>query len=434
MAEDKDRRMYRLMAYGVERKGLTPPAKPIVDRNYSVTFEKFDTPTRFNEVDGVIIMQGIFESFKEEHNWMGESYETLSCHQDQLDRRTKEAELMIQQGGFACFVLCKPFMDRVEGRRCESTDLAKRALNIPDVYRKNFGNRVTGLAVKRDEFRNFLQIYGAANSYFENYSDAIDWRVLAEYQRATVAMVLEERMFFIPALLPENSPERVHEFFSVLADALTSTLNRFQVEVPDWVKKFQFETERGLEDARILHLKEIEEIDSQLSGMERFKRVLLFDGEALVEAVAEVLRSGFGFNVNDIDELREDLKITDDDGTPILFVEIKGTNKGVKREHINQADSHRERADMQSDFPVVLLVNTHIKNSRSIAEKDQPVPQEQVRHAVKANVLIMRTFDLLGLLKLRLANKLTKKEVLSLVCTDNGWLKVDNERIEVLKE
>ena len=105
-------RTYRLMAYAVERKHRTPLQEPIRDRNYTLTFERFDTARRFNEFDGVIVFQGIFESFKVVHNWMDEPYFEQTCHRDELDKRRKEIELLLQQGGFVCFVLCEPFIDQ----------------------------------------------------------------------------------------------------------------------------------------------------------------------------------------------------------------------------------------------------------------------------------------------------------------------------------
>ena len=131
---------------------------------------------------------------------------------------------------------------------------------------------------------------------------------------------------------------------------------------------------------------------------------------------------------------REVSWILDGESNPLVFTEVKGTTRGVKREHVNQADSHRERAGLSTDFPTVLLINTHTKNSRSIGEKDQDVASEQVAHAVKMRVLIVRTLDLLNLLALLQENLLTKDKILSHLQTDTGWLKVSGKKIEIRKE
>jgi hypothetical protein len=93
---------------------------------------------------------------------------------------------------------------------------------------------------------------------------------------------------------------------------------------------------------------------------------------------AILLREGFSFKINSNDDFREDLKIVDENNHPLVFIEVKGTNSGVKREYVNQADSHRERAGLDSTFPSILVVNTHIKNSKNIQEKDQPIPEDQI--------------------------------------------------------
>jgi hypothetical protein len=111
---------------------------------------------------------------------------------------------------------------------------------------------------------------------------------------------------------------------------------------------------------------------------------------------------------------------------------IKGINRSVKRENINQTDSHRERSGFDEGFPALLVANTNIKSARSIAEKEQEIASEQVKHAVHMRVLIMRTIDLLGLLRLVLAGKLTTQDACSLVLSNVGWLRVQSDDIQVL--
>src|SRR5690606_21464074 len=144
-----------------------------------------------------------------------------------------------------------------------------------------------------------------------------------------------------------------------------------------------------------------------------YKSTLLLSGDDLVGSVAEVFRSGFKFEVNSNDDLREDLKLLDENGQVFCLCEIKGTNKGITREYINQADSHRERAGFNSDFPTMLIVNGNIKNSKSIEDKEQnqEVAPDQIKHAVKMNILIFRTIDLLNLLNLYLSSQITKDDI-----------------------
>ena len=166
----------------------------------------------------------------------------------------------------------------------------------------------------------------------------------------------------------------------------------------------------------------------------RYKSSLFLSGDELAECISEIFSHGFGLSVDTKDELREDFKVLDCDGEPICLCEVKGTNKGVKREYINQADSHRSRSGFQDDFPALLIINTNIKNSRTITEKNQKVAKEQIQHAVKMNILIIRTLDLLELLKIYLNRQLSVEDIIKLLCNNKGWLKVNNAKYEVIHD
>lgn len=204
---------YNLLVYGAERKGLSPPEKSLQDRNYTLSFEPFKTQRRFIDFDGVIVFQGTFEEYEYKHPPYGRRHVKHRFDRDELDKRKNELKLLLSNGGFACFLLCEAFLDHDEGRSFESTDLAKVYLNLRSFYRKNLQARMTSIRIKRDEFRRFLEIYGAASTYFEKYNDSIEWRVICDINRHVVGMVLWDDRYFIPTLIPENVPERIEEYF-----------------------------------------------------------------------------------------------------------------------------------------------------------------------------------------------------------------------------
>jgi hypothetical protein len=82
---------------------------------------------------------------------------------------------------------------------------------------------------------------------------------------------------------------------------------------------------------------------------------------------------------------REDLTLVDSAGGAVAFAEVKGVSRGVAREHVNQADNHRERNGKPPEFPSLLIINTNVKNATSIVEKDQRPATEQIQHAVRNN-------------------------------------------------
>ena len=74
------------------------------------------------------------------------------------------------------------------------------------------------------------------------------------------------------------------------------------------------------------------------------KRVLVLQGEPLVEAVMEAFDKILPLKPRREEAFREDLKLLDSTGNTVAFVEVKGASRGVGREQVNQADNHRERA------------------------------------------------------------------------------------------
>jgi len=430
MTENKER-TYNILVYGIEKKGLSMPDNAIETRNYLLSFEEFKTPSRFNDFDGVILFKGIFENFQ----WQSGGYESYlkhSCNHDELDKRKKEAKLLTEQGGFLCFLLDDVFIDDEGGRDFKGSDLTKYYLNYSDLRRKNFGRRFTNLDIKSDEFRSFLKVYGAANTYFEAYYGNIDMRVLVEAASRCSGMIMDRTDYFLPTLIPDNRPEIITEYFTLLAEGLTSSYNKLQILLPEWIKDFSFDEEAGMKDEENAMQNRFLQLRERANKLDQFKSVLALTGDDLVESVIRLFTEGFGISVDGKDELREDLKLLNSASEPFCLCEVKGTNKGVKREHINQADTHRERSEFDEMFPSLLLINTHIKNARSVMEKDQEIAVEQILHAVKMNVLILRTIDLLGMLRIFLSGKINKEEFVNLLSQSRGWLREEDQDYKVI--
>lgn len=424
-------RQYNVLVFGLERKGLPVPPEPIRTRNFSVFFEKYETSRRFNEYDGVIVFQGLFETFEDKENYMT-SYLTHKCDVDELDKRKKEAALLLGQGGFLCFLLTDPFIEHDNGRDFKATDLSKYHLNYSHFYRENFQERVAHVTHKVDELKRFLELFGAASSYFKNHNDSIDFRVIAEVRGTPVGGLINRSEYFIPSLVPDAKPEVISEYFQLLVDALASIHNKLHQELPDWVASYRFLEEEALNEERSALLAKVSEIDSRLQELNRFKAALVHSGPELVADVSRILEAGLGIKVDAIDDFREDIKLLGDDGNVICVCEVKGINRGVKRENINQTDSHRERSGFDNKFPALLIANTNIKSARSIQEKEQEIADEQIVHAVRMNVLLMRTLDLLGLLRLVLALKISRDDARVLLLSSVGWLRVQGDEIQVL--
>jgi hypothetical protein len=343
-----------------------------------------------------------------------------------------ETKLLRDQDGYICVVLCRRFVDG-DRRQWRHTDIAKILLENPSLYRRDFADRTTEIRCVRSEFSRFLKLYGACQATFQNLNTFLEPRPIAMWDSELAGMIVLDSLFFVPALVPKNEEESVSEFFTLLADAVVTTRRKLVFEVPDWAGRLLFPKEPSLREEKVKAIARVGEIETELGVYGEYKKALVQGNEQLVDTVRRILEKGFHLTIDSMDEYREDLKITSDDGTPLVFCEVKGVRGGVAREDVNQADSHRERAGMPSTFPAVLIVNTHIKYARSLEEKDKDVPADQVAHAKKQNVLVMRTLDLLRLLCL-LERGILKEEILDLFRSPGGWLRVSNDKWELIED
>ena len=425
-----------IVVHGADSFGLQMEPAELDDRNYRLTFEPFRTEKRLSDFDGVITFQRLYERFERKSNYMN-SWLAHSCDRDEMDKREKEADLLLKQGGFIVFLLHLPFLDRVyenmHSAEYRDTDLVKRFLNWRDLYREDYDQRVTSLSCVRDEFTRFFELYGAVWSSF-SYHGGLSWRNLALRSSKPVSMVIGDYLFFIPCLLPEERSDRKEEFFRLLSDAIVSCVKKLRVEVPPWVDQYLLPQEDALVEEQAQLSSRLEALEQERSQLSRFKRVLVSDGDSLVDDTVNLLTNGLGLRVTSDEQYREDIRILGEDGNAVALGEVKGTNKGVKREFVNQADSHRERAGLPPTFPVLLIVNTHIKNSRTVQEKDQEVPAEQIAHAVRMNVLITRTFDLLNLLALAQKGMIARDALLTMLKSERGWLRVVGDEVKAVHE
>ncbi len=166
------------MAYGVERILSTAPNGTWRKRNFILQFEPFDTSNRFDEYDGVILFQGSFEDFHHKSNRLGSWYEHY-CYTRELEMRQKELRLLLERGGFVCFLMHTHFIDSDNSANYHDTDLSKRQLNRAGLYRHHLARRETEVHATRGELDRFCKLFSTASSYFECNKQELDFKILA---------------------------------------------------------------------------------------------------------------------------------------------------------------------------------------------------------------------------------------------------------------
>lgn len=426
-------RHYNVLVFGLDRLKRAIPENPIKHRHFTIHFEHFTTDRRFPEYDLVLVFQGAFEDF--EHVRGGyQPYHNHHYYKDDFDRRSKELATLLRNGGVIAIILTSPFADMVSGSDYRHSDLSKKLLNYPDFYRKNFDERIPHVNITRtgNELLRFFDVYGAASTYFENYNRELDLVSFATVGDRIVSFRIGGNRYFIPALLPPSNTEESAEYFTLLVDGLTAIENKSHGEIPEWVQSFRFNEEEAIAAEKRSLESRLAELQAQSDQLSEFKSALIYSGTELVKVIAELIRHASNLTCDLTDDFHEDAKLMDEDGTIVAVCEIKGINRGVKRENINQTDSHRERSDFSPDFPALLIANTNIKQARTIAEKDEEIHIDQARFAAKNKILVLRTLDLLNLLRLVRASEISQSDVRNFFLTTHGWLRVVGDEISIV--
>lgn len=112
----------------------------------------------------------------------------------------------------------------------------------------------------------------------------------------------------------------------------------------------------------------------------------------------EILRDYFQLDLHSQEEFIEDAIIYAGD-KPSSVVEIKGVNGGLKRDHVNQVDSHRERLGIPPEVPGLLVINDFTDIDSLADRKAKSFEPMHVGHAEKLNIKILRTTTFLEIIR-----------------------------------
>lgn len=175
-------------------------------------------------------------------------------------------------------------------------------------------------------------------------------------------------------------------------------------------------------------------LQDRLTVWRDYKAILITYGELLKNKIVEILQDFFQMNIDSSDEYHEDAKIVDEEGSVLAIIEIKGTKSGVRREHINQVDSHRERSNLTPKTPGILFINNEMSITGIHERLNTQIAKEHIKHAQKSNITIIRTIDLLFLMK-HLENQTNRKKIfIDLINAGGGWLRADFEGYTVIQD
>jgi hypothetical protein len=284
------------------------------------------------------------------------------------------------------------------------------------------------------EFRDYVARYGTGYAFFHIDDEHKEWiKTICTGNDAIYGIsLLGDQLFFLPCVTPQNHQQALDIVVAAIQAAIAYR-RRLSQEMPEWTTEFSFEKESQLRYQVIDLRKQTSQIEGQIDSYISFKGALCYRSDPLVEVIRKILNHFSDIALTIDDKCIEDATIRDEQGQTLAVVEIKGVNKNITRENINQVDSHRERLSLPPTTPGILIMNT-LMGVNSIKEKDQQPHPDIIQKAVLDRVLLVRTLDLLryadGIDKGIFSKEAFKKVFL----TESGWLKVENDTFQIVKE
>lgn len=380
-----------IFAYGFDLAGFPIPSRSFESEEFVIRFVTFNEAQTLEEADGVIVPSGIFE--REVSSYGGAAW--LVCRDvDHLAKREKEIFQNFKRGGWIAFLLRE--IDNEKGKA--DIDLAKRFLN-PFFYEVKCHDPNPHVCCKADEFADYLHDYGINRTTFWSPRDDYKPRILATtHNGRLVAAQILGQFFFLPLPSIKKEEADLITLVTKCTGAILEHKQRNDLHLPAWVESVEFQSENVLR-AEVKKLEEeIIQRRQELSKWRRYKGVLSASGNALNGLIVEILRDFFRLNLHSKEEFIDDAIIYAED-KPLFVVEIKGVNGGLKRDHVNQVDSHRERLGIAPEVPGLLIINDFNDVVGLLERKSKAFDKLHVSHAEKLNIKILRTTTFLETIK-----------------------------------
>lgn len=432
----------RILAYGFDEAGFILPEARFLAKD-TIHYARYGENVNFEDYDGVIIPQGIFEKFKKINGYDG-SYCVPSVDKDILLDRERSTLNALRGKTWICF-LVGAIVDEIQSsaggrQKTDSSDLCKIILNDIGITDRKIINATPNVDCYANEFIKYHESFGVAKTGFSIISDQFtitkECKVLVSFNhRYCSGFEWRRQRFFLPFHTTTLSKENLEKLIQLVADSIIAYKIKHDKVVPEWLGSFQFSKEAELENKIETLLRETEQLDIELRTWKDYKTILSTSGDHLKETTVSILSQFFDLEIDPLDEGKEDAKIIEEKSA-IALIEIKGTNKGIKREHINQVDSHRERNGLNDTTPGILLINNEMDIESVENKLGTSVAKEHVVHAKNLNILIVRTVDLLFFMKLweNVDKETRKRDFLSYIRSGGGWLKWDLSTNGIVKE
>ena len=414
-----------VIAYGFDALGYRASLEPVqLDKEggTSVRCVLHNDARPWDSAEGVIIPDGIFQKV-EKRGWRGLE-DVLTVDEQWLTLRQNQVSALIDKGKWVCFLVRRPAAPAFVR---EEIGLSRRILDRYSI-RRVYARVSAGAQGAQPEFREYLHKHGPAQARFlMPGTKAMDCRTIAEVDGSIVALELGRSVFFLPFHPQPKEGEGALGVARQLAEAMTKYRERLRDEVPAWTDAFSFSDEKKVRGELDTAQNEVARLESELQNWRSHKRMLATQSDPLRQCILDVLEHFFGLRVDRRDNKKEDARILSDAGAITAFVEVRGTKSDVHDEDVAQVDTNRMRSGETEATAGVLFINPNMSIRTIEGRLARAIDAKQVCYARKKNVLIMRTVDLLHLMK-TCEGKVKherRASLLGFLQQGGGWLRFD---------
>ena len=124
--------------------------------------------------------------------------------------------------------------------------------------------------------------------------------------------------------------------------------------------------------------------------------------------------------------------VVKDDDSPVALVESEGIQGPVQMASIERLARAREQHGLSDSFSAALLINNDMAITNVGERSATTIAPEILENAVRQNVLVMRSIDLLFLLNHLEKSPNKKSRMLDLLTSGGGWLKASTGSYDVI--
>lgn len=289
-------------------------------------------------------------------------------------------------------------------------------------------DRILSGNVGRNEFKVFLERWGASHNYFGlSYGgNQFDDVISGLNERMALGFVLKSfkgELFYLPFQRDFSRAQDILEGLRTLIDCLLTYMVRSRAALPEWASEPFFREEDSIRAACRELEQRLEETRALLGPFEQAKAILFQREYTLERTVPAFIQSHLGINTLRDEKHKEDFWILDEQGEKRVIAEVKSALKGFRKSMIYDLYNHRDENGLEESFPALLVANCNLQ-AGGWKDKDRVIDKQDYQVAAQNNILILRTEDLVRLWESIRDGIRSIEQVYELFVSQKGWLEV----------